>query len=78
VKGTVVVAAGRIGGLCHDISPVFALEPVWMEWFRSVGPYKRPFPAISKQKEQNSCLAQNLSTIPFQSDGNEMVAMQKY
>jgi len=49
-----------------------------MEWFRSVGPYKQPFPAILKQKEPNSCLAQNLSTIPFQSDGNEMVAMQKY
>jgi len=49
-----------------------------MEWSRSVGPDKGPFPAILKQKAQNSYLAPNLSTFLFQSDGNEMVAMQKY
>jgi len=49
-----------------------------MEWSRSVGPDTRPFPAILKQKAQNSYLAQNLSTFLFLSDGNEMVAMQKY
>ena len=26
VKGICVVAPGRIGGLCHDISPVFAIS----------------------------------------------------
>jgi len=48
-----------------------------MEWSRSVGPDKRPFPAISKQKAQNSSLAPHLSTFLFQSDGNKMAAMQK-
>ena len=61
-----------VGGL---VVRTVTFEPVWMEWFRSVGPYKRPFPAILKRSEQNNCLAQYVSTIPFQCDGNEMVAM---